>query len=86
LIGAYTAFANMGVRTTPIGILRVEDREGKILWEPETRREVVADSAHAWLVTDVLRDVIRRGTGYRAVREQGFDIAAGGKTGTTNDG
>ncbi len=86
LIGAYTTFANMGVRTTPIGILRVEDRDGRILWEPEIRREVVADSAHTWLVADVLRDVIRRGTGYRAVRAQGFDLAAGGKTGTTNDG
>ncbi|TDJ54833.1 MAG: PBP1A family penicillin-binding protein [Gemmatimonadetes bacterium] len=86
LIGAYTTFANMGVRATPIGILRVEDRDGRILWQPEIRREVVADSAHTWLVLDVLRDVIRRGTGYRAVRAKGFDIAAGGKTGTTNDG
>ncbi|MEE8061450.1 MAG: PBP1A family penicillin-binding protein [Gemmatimonadales bacterium] len=86
LIGAYTTFANMGVRTTPIGILRVEDRNGQILWEPQTRREVVADSAHTWLVADVLRDVVRRGTAYRAVRAQGFDLPAGGKTGTTNDG
>ncbi len=86
LFGAYTTFANMGVRTTPIGILRVEDRDGRILWQPETRREVVADSAHTWLVADVLRDVIRRGTGYQAVRAKGFDLAAGGKTGTTNDG
>jgi penicillin-binding protein 1A len=30
--------------------------------------------------------VVRRGTGYRAVRGQGFDLPAGGKTGTTNDG
>lgn len=86
LFAAYTTFANLGVRTTPLGILRVENREGKILWEPEVRREVVADSAHAWLITDVLRDVIRRGTGYRAVRAQGFMLPAGGKTGTTNDG
>ncbi len=86
MVGAYTTFANMGVRTTPLGILRVEDRQGNILWQPEVKREVVADSAHTWLILDVLRDVVRRGTATRAVRGEGFTLPAGGKTGTTNDG
>lgn len=86
LIAAYTTFANLGIRTVPTAILRVEDRSGKILWQPQVRSEVVMDTLHAWLMTDALRDVIRRGTGYSAVAARGFTVPAGGKTGTTNDG
>ncbi len=34
MIAAYTTFANLGVRTVPNSILRVEDRSGKIIWQP----------------------------------------------------
>jgi penicillin-binding protein 1A len=86
LIGAYTGFANMGVASTPLGILRVEDREGRIVWQPEVRDHRVMDPEHAWLILDGLRDVVRHGTAYGAVVGKGFTIPAGGKTGTTNDG
>jgi len=86
LIGAYTGFANMGVVSTPLGILRVEDREGRIVWQPEVRDHRVMDPEHAWLILDGLRDVVRHGTAYSAVVGKGFTIPAGGKTGTTNDG
>ncbi len=86
MIAAYTTFANLGIRTVPNAILRVEDRSGKILWQPQVRSEVVMDTLHAWLMTDALRDVIRRGTAYSAVAARGFTVPAGGKTGTTNDG
>jgi penicillin-binding protein 1A len=85
MVAAYTAFANLGVRTTPIGILRVEDRGGEILWEPAIQRERVTDPALGWLMTDLLRDVVRRGTAFNAVTAKGFTIPAGGKTGTTNE-
>ncbi len=87
LIAAYTGFANLGVVTTPLAILRVEDRQGNIVWQPETREARVMDPQHAWLVLDGLRDVIRRGTASGAiVGRGGFNYPAGGKTGTTNDG
>ncbi|HET9275341.1 MAG TPA: PBP1A family penicillin-binding protein [Gemmatimonadales bacterium] len=86
LIGAYTAFANLGVRTAPQGILRVEDREGNLVWEPEVRETRVMEPEHAWLMLDGLRDVVRRGTAYSNVYARGFTLPAGGKTGTTNDG
>jgi penicillin-binding protein 1A len=44
----------------------------------------VISEANAWIITDLLRDVIRRGTGQRARALGRSDIA--GKTGTTNDG
>ena len=85
LVAAYTAFANGGVRNAPIGILRVEDTKGNIIYQPRPRSERVMDPAHAWLMTDVLKDVINRGTANSAVRGGGFTLPAGGKTGTTND-
>jgi penicillin-binding protein 1A len=85
MIAAYTTFANLGTRTVPNGILRIEDREGKIIWQPPVRTAAVMDTAHAWLVTDVLRDVVRHGTAVGAVGSR-INFPAGGKTGTTNDG
>ncbi|HEX5633304.1 MAG TPA: PBP1A family penicillin-binding protein, partial [Gemmatimonadales bacterium] len=85
MIAAFTAFANLGVRTVPQAILRVEDRGGRILWQPTPKRVQVVEPAIAWLVTDVLRDVVRRGTASGTVGSQ-INFPAAGKTGTTNDG
>jgi penicillin-binding protein 1A len=85
MIAAYTAFATLGTRALPQAILRVEDSHGNILWQPAVRREDVMDPEHTWLMVDVMKDVIRRGTAYSAVWKAGFNIPAAGKTGTTDD-
>src|SRR5438445_12645554 len=85
IIAAYTAFATLGTRSEPIGILRVEDRQGNILWKAEPRREDVMDPEHTWLMVDMMKDVIRRGTAFTAVWKAGFTLPAAGKTGTTDD-
>src|SRR5919106_1548634 len=85
MIAAYTTFSNLGTRVVPNSILRVEDRSGKIIWQPTTRSVAVLDSAHAWLMTDALRDVVRHGTAVGSVGAR-INFPAGGKTGTTNDG
>jgi penicillin-binding protein 1A len=85
MIAAYSAFATLGTRAYPQGVLRVEDSHGNILWQPSLRREDVMDAAHAWLMVDMMKDVIRRGTAYSAVWKAGFTIPAAGKTGTTDD-
>jgi penicillin-binding protein 1A len=85
MIAAYTAFSNLGVRTVPNAILRVEDRNGRILWQPPVRSLLVMEEAQAWLLTDMLRDVVRHGTAVGSVGSQ-ITFPAGGKTGTTNDG
>ena len=85
MVAAYTAFANAGVRTSPIGILRVEDRRGNILWQARPRSERIMEPEHAWLMISALEDVVNRGTAAGAVRGRGFTLPAGGKTGTTND-
>ena len=84
MIAAYTVFASGGIRAKPTGIVRVENAKGEVLWEPAPVRTAVLSSSEAWLMTDMLRDVVRRGTAARAT--QGLRVPAGGKTGTTNDG
>jgi penicillin-binding protein 1A len=85
LISAYTAFANLGVRATPNAIIRVENQKGEILWQPTPTRTQVMSPEEAWIMVDMMKDVIRRGSG-ASVWESGFHYPAGGKTGTTNDG
>jgi penicillin-binding protein 1A len=85
LVNAYSVFANLGDRSIPLAITRVEDRDGNVLWEPQPQRVRVMDQGEAFIMTNALRDVIRRGTAYGAVTGAGFSVPAGGKTGTSDD-
>jgi penicillin-binding protein 1A len=84
LTSAYGAFANGGYVHTPRLIRRVEDSDGNVLFQAkEDARRAVSEST-AFLMANMLADVISAGTAYRARRE-GFTLPAAGKTGTTND-
>jgi penicillin-binding protein 1A len=86
LISAYTAFANLGVRATPNAIIRVENQKGEILWQPTPTRTQVLSPEESWIMVDMMKDVVRRGSAAGSVWGAGFHYPAGGKTGTTNDG
>ncbi|HEX2780055.1 MAG TPA: transglycosylase domain-containing protein, partial [Gemmatimonadaceae bacterium] len=49
MIAAYSAFSTLGTRAAPIGIVRVEDSKGGILWEPQPVRSQVLSQEEAWL-------------------------------------
>jgi len=67
------------------GLLRAADVGGRLPPPPvEHRAPRVITEANAWIITDLLRDVVRRGTGQRARALGRSDIA--GKTGTTDEG
>ena len=85
MVSAYTVPATLGVRAQPFAVTRVEDAAGKVLWQQEPHRERVMSTDQSFVLNDMLRDVIRYGTGAGAVRRSGFDLPAGGKSGTTND-
>ncbi|HEV2131525.1 MAG TPA: PBP1A family penicillin-binding protein [Longimicrobiaceae bacterium] len=89
LIAAYAAFSNGGMRVEPHFIRRIEDNRGELLWEPPAYPEPALDPAVAWMLTDMLREVVDRGTGWAARNPQvgnlPYSIPAAGKTGTTND-
>ena len=84
LTAAYGAFASSGVLRQPVMIRRVEDSDGKVLFEDPGRSERVVSESTAFMMASMLSDVINHGTGYRA-RQSGFTLPAAGKTGTTND-
>jgi penicillin-binding protein 1A len=84
LTAAYGAFANGGQVREPVFIRRVEDRAGNSLFEDKSEPKRAVSEATAFLMSNMLADVINAGTGYRARRE-GFVLPAAGKTGTTND-
>ncbi len=86
MIGSYSVFANLGLRTTPHAIVRVENADGQLVWEPQFRREAVLSPEESWLMVSMMKDVVVRGTASRHVWGAGFRVPAGGKTGTTNDG
>ncbi len=86
MVAAYTPFATLGTRTVPFAIVRVENARGEVLWESTPQRYEVMSPEEAWLMTDMLRDVVRRGTAFSAVWNGGFRHPSAGKTGTTNDG
>lgn len=86
---AYTAFANGGTRASARAILRVEDIDGRVLWESRPEREEVLDSLSAAIVRDLMRTAVDNGTGYNArnptLGNLPYEVPAAGKTGTTND-
>lgn len=86
LISAYSTFSNQGIRATPNAILRVENAREEVLWQQTPTRSQVLSQEEAWIMVDMMKDVIRRGTAAGAVWGAGFHLPAGGKTGTTNDG
>ena len=85
LVSAYSAFATLGTRSAPIAITRVENQKGDVLWAPTPQRTAVLSPEEAWLMVDMMKDVVRRGTASGSVGSV-FHLPAGGKTGTTNDG
>lgn len=81
LTSAYGTFANSGVHVAPVAIIKVLDRNGKIMEEarPETKQVMKRSSAEE--LTSMLMGVVQRGTGTRA----NIGRPAAGKTGTTSD-
>ncbi len=88
MASAYSVFANGGFRVKPWFIERIEDNRGAPLYaaKPETAgvdAERVLDERNAFLMTTLMRDVVRYGTAAHAMTLGRQDLA--GKTGTTND-
>ncbi|MDD2620924.1 MAG: PBP1A family penicillin-binding protein, partial [Syntrophomonadaceae bacterium] len=81
LAAAFAVFADNGMYHDYYCIERIEDPAGRIIYEnqSDSRRVITSDTAR--LMNDMLRDVVRYGTGKSAA----IAIKSGGKTGTTTD-
>ena len=87
LVAAYTAFANGGLAANPRFLVRVQDPAGRTVLDraPVPPDSAALDPRVAFVVRDMMRDVVSRGTA-TAVREfVAEEIPVAGKTGTTND-
>jgi penicillin-binding protein 1A len=84
LTAAYSVFAAGGVRHRPVYITRVEDGDGVVLFTAQTESEQAINPQTAFLMSNMLADVVNRGTAWKA-RQLGFKLPAAGKTGTTNE-
>jgi penicillin-binding protein 1B len=84
MAGAYTVFANAGVRVNPIMITSVRDAKGEVVQNFTTTKKPVLDPRVAYVITNMLEGVINNGTA-AGVRARGFSAPAAGKTGTSHD-
>lgn len=82
LTRAFSVFPNQGELVQPIFVTKVMDREGRLLEEHKPQREKVMEPDTAFVMSHLLQEVVKYGTGWRA-RALGRPV--GGKTGTTND-
>lgn len=86
MASAYGVFATEGIKHNTVGILKVEDKDGKVLEEHKDEATRVLPEQTARLISDVLSDNVARTPAFGAnsyLNFPGVDVAA--KTGTTND-
>jgi penicillin-binding protein 1B len=86
MAGAYTVFANGGVRLSPILLRSVRNGKGDVLANYNTDQRPVMDPRIAYVMTNMMESVINNGLGFSAVRGRGFTPPAAGKTGSSHDG
>ena len=79
----FSVFANYGHMIEPRLVSKIVSKEGAVIYETRPKEIVnFTQPEQAYLMTDILKDVVKRGTGKRA-KVEGIELA--GKTGTTND-
>jgi penicillin-binding protein 1A len=86
LVAAYATVANLGARVEPRFITHIDDAAGQTVWQnPIIAPQPVLDPGVAFIVRDMMRDVVERGTATSVRNEIPESVPVAGKTGTTND-
>ena len=85
MVGAYTVFANKGIRVEPLFVTRIEDSYGNTIanFTPQMSEVLTEDASYKML--HMLKSVIDGGTGGRVRFRYGIKAEMGGKTGTTQN-
>ncbi len=82
LTRAYSVFANQGFLVEPVFVLKIIDRDGKVIEEAVSERRKAIEKDTAFIMTSLMESVVQQGTGQRI---KALGRPAAGKTGTTND-
>jgi penicillin-binding protein 1B len=85
MAGAYTVFANDGVRISPQLVNSVRNANGDVVMDFKPDKRQVLDPRVAFVMTNMMEGVLNFGTAF-PVRARGFTAPAAGKTGTSHDG
>ena len=80
MASAYGVLATNGLYSKPIALLKIVDRDGKLLYQAKPQTKRVVDATSAYLTTNMLEDVLVSGT----AGGMGIGRPAAGKTGTTD--
>lgn len=80
MAAAYAVLANNGTYHKPISLLKIVDRDGKVLYEQQSTSKNVIDAKAAYMTVNMMEDVFTRGT----AGGMGIGRPAAGKTGTTD--
>jgi penicillin-binding protein 1A len=81
LTSAFGVFPNEGVSVEPNSILKIEDKDGNLIEENIPERKEALSKETAYIMTNMMEDVVNRGSGTRV--RNFFHYPAAGKTGTT---
>lgn len=82
MTSAYTTFANSGIRVEPMRITKVQDRDGRVIFDGQPKSYKVIHPYVAGTMVEMMREVVRSGTAKAA---SGLGVEVAGKTGTVND-
>ena len=85
IAGAYTIFANHGVYSKPYFVSDIASDHGSIIYDNKPEHRDVLDPRVAFLMDQLLEEVVRTGTG-AGVWSRGINFPIAGKTGTSHDG
>jgi len=85
-VGAYTIFANQGVYVKPNFLRLVRSSDGKLLYKNKPETKQALDPRVAYLMTNLMQEVLRSGTAAGVKARYNINYPAAGKTGTSHDG
>jgi len=80
MAAAFSVFPNKGIYIKPISFTKILDKDGKVIFENKPMKEKVISEQVAYLMVDLMRGVVRGGTGGNAALSK---MPVAGKTGTT---
>ena len=84
MVGAYSTFANKGLRVDPVFVTRIEDNQGNVIFSAAPHRTEVTDEKSYYKILSILMNVVDGGTAASLRSKYGITAQMGGKTGTTN--
>lgn len=85
MVGAYSTYANKGIWVEPIFVTRIEDKNGHVLDQITPKTDEAMSQQDAYLMLNMMQDVVNHGTGVRLRYKYKLDNPIAGKTGTTQN-